>query len=69
MNVELTPEQHALIKRAIDGGRFSHEQEPVQDALSLWCERERKRLDVLTALDDAEASLARGEGRTISIES
>jgi Arc/MetJ-type ribon-helix-helix transcriptional regulator len=46
MNVELTPEQHGLIKRAIDGGRFSHEQEPVQEALSLWCERERKRLDV-----------------------
>jgi hypothetical protein len=29
-------------------------------------ERERRRLEILTAVDRAEASMARGEGRTIT---
>ena len=41
----------------------------VQEALSLWEERERKRAEFLATLDDAKASLARGEGRTITQES
>lgn len=69
MNVELTPDQRALVKRAIDSGRFSHEDEAVQEALSLWEERERRRLEILASLDEAEASLARGEGRPITEES
>jgi hypothetical protein len=37
--------------------------------MSLWEERERLRLEILAAVDQAEASLARGEGRTITEES
>ena len=66
MNVDLTPDQRALVKRAIESGRFSHEEEAVREALALWEERERKRLEMLAALDEAEASLARGEGRPVS---
>ena len=33
MNVDLTPDQRALVKRAIESGRFSHEEEAVQEAL------------------------------------
>jgi len=38
----------------------------VDEALSLWEERERKRAEFLATLDDAKASLARGEGRIIA---
>jgi len=41
----------------------------VQEALSLWEERERRRLEILAAVDEAEASLARGEGHVITQES
>jgi putative addiction module CopG family antidote len=69
MNVDLTPDQRALVKRAIESGRFNHEDQAMQEALSLWEERERKRLEILAALDEAEASLDRGEGRPITEES
>jgi len=69
MNVDLTPDQRALVRRAIESGRFSHEEEAVQEALALWEERERRRLEILNALDEAEASLARGEGRRITEDS
>ena len=39
------------------------------EALSLWEERERNRIEILTAVDAAEASLARGEGRVITEQS
>ena len=35
----------------------------------LWEERERRRAEILAAVDCAEASLARGEGRTLTEES
>jgi len=41
----------------------------VKEALSLWEERERGRAEILAAVDEAEASLARGEGRAITQES
>ena len=69
MNVELTPDQRAIIRRAIETGRFRREEEAVKEALALWEERERRRLELVAALDEAEASLARGEGRTITPDS
>ena len=69
MNVDLTPDQRAFAQRAIESGSFSREEEAVQEALRLWEERERRRVELLAALDEAEASLARGEGRPITEES
>lgn len=69
MNVELTPDQRAFVRRAIESGRFAREEEAVQEALALWEERERRRIEILAAVDEAEASLARGEGREITEES
>ena len=69
MNVELTADQRAFVQRAIENGRFSREEESVQEALALWEERERRRLEILAMVDEAEASLARGEGREITEES
>jgi len=65
MEVHLTPDQEAFIRQAIETGRLRHEQDAVQEAMSLWEERERRRLEILAAVDQAEGSLARGEGRRI----
>jgi Arc/MetJ-type ribon-helix-helix transcriptional regulator len=69
MEVHLTPDQKAFVRQAIERGRLQREEEAVQEALSLWEERERKRAEILAAVGVAEASLARGEGRIITQES
>jgi putative addiction module CopG family antidote len=69
MEVSLTQDQEAFIRQAIESGRFHRQEDAVQEALSLWEERERKRAEFLATLDDAKTSLARGEGRTITQES
>ena len=69
MEVSLTQDQEALIRQAVESGRFHHKEDAVQEALSLWEERERKRAGFLATLEDAKASLGRGEGRTITQES
>jgi putative addiction module CopG family antidote len=66
MNVELTPDQRAFIQKAIESGRFEREEEVVEKALALWEERERRRLEIIAMVEDAQASLARGEGREIT---
>ncbi|PYS58588.1 MAG: hypothetical protein DMF76_18855, partial [Acidobacteria bacterium] len=70
MEVQLTPDQKAFIKHAIEfRGRFNHEEDALKEALSLWEERERQRVEFLASLNDASASLVRGEGRTITEQS
>jgi putative addiction module CopG family antidote len=66
MDVHLTADQEAFVRRAIEAGRFSRAEDAVQEALSLWEERERKRVEFLATLDDAKASIARGEGYDIT---
>jgi putative addiction module CopG family antidote len=69
MNVELTPDQRAFVRRAIESGRFAREEDALQEALALWEERERRRVEILAELDEADASLARGAGRVITRDS
>jgi Arc/MetJ-type ribon-helix-helix transcriptional regulator len=66
MEVQLTPGQQAFVRQAIDSGRLLRAEDAVKEALSLWEERERRRLELLVAVDLAEASLARGEGRRVT---
>ena len=66
MELHFTPDQEALIRQGIDAGRFQGKEDAVQEAMSLWEERERRRLEIVTAVEQAEASLARGEGRRIT---
>ena len=66
MNVKLTAEQHGFIRRAIASGRVHDAEAAVQEALALWIERERRREEILAAIDEAEASLGRGEGLVIT---
>jgi putative addiction module CopG family antidote len=69
MEVHLTPDQQAFVRQAIESGRFLREEDAVKEALSLWEERERARAEILVAVDEAEASLARGDGRAITQDS
>ncbi len=69
MDIQLTPDQKAFARRAIESGRLHSEEDAIQEALALWEERERQRAEFLLTLDDARASLARGEGRAITQES
>ena len=64
MEVQLTPDQKAFARRAVETGRLQSEEE-----VALWEERERRRVELLASLDDARASLARGEGRVITEDS
>lgn len=56
------------MRQAIESGRLHCAEDALEEALSLWEERERTRAEILAAVDAAEASLARGEGRTITNE-
>jgi putative addiction module CopG family antidote len=69
MEVQLTPDQEAFVRQAIESGRIRREEDAVREALSLWEERERTRAEILAAVDEAEASLAHREGRIITQES
>jgi Arc/MetJ-type ribon-helix-helix transcriptional regulator len=69
MDVELTPDQKAFAQRAIESGRLQSEKDAVHEALALWEERERQRTEFLLTLDEAKASLARGDGRVVTQES
>ena len=69
MNVDLTADQRAFVQKAIESGRFTREEEAIEEALALWEERERRRLEIIAMVEEAEASLARGEGREITEES
>ena len=54
------------MRQAIESGRLHRPEDAVEEALRLWEERERARVEILAAVDLAEASLARGEGREIA---
>lgn len=68
MEVYLTPDQEAFIRRAVESGRFHRAEEAVAEALSLWEERER-HVEILAAVDRAESSLAAGQGLAITQQS
>ncbi|HWY21283.1 MAG TPA: hypothetical protein VNX26_08690 [Candidatus Acidoferrum sp.] len=69
MEVNLTPDQEAFVREAIESGRLHRPEDAVEEALSLWEERERNRAEILAAVDAAEASLDRGEGIVITEQS
>ena len=69
MEVQFTPDQQAFVRQAIETGRVPNEEAAVRQALSLWEERERIRVEIIAAVDVAEASIAGGEGRVITQQS
>ena len=69
MEVELTHDQQALVRQAVETGRLHAPEEAAKQAFSLWEARERRREEILAVPAIAEESLARGEGRVITQES
>jgi putative addiction module CopG family antidote len=69
MEIELNPEQTAFVRQAIETGRLHRAEDAVQEALSLWEERERRRAEILTVVDKAKASLVAGNSRIITQDS
>ena len=60
MEVHLTPEQEGFVRQAIASGRLRREEDALQEALALWEVRERNRVEILAALDEAENDLESG---------
>ena len=69
MEISLTPDQMAFVRQAIASGRLHDEEEAIQEALALWEERERRRLELVTSIEAATAAYERGEGRPITSDS
>jgi putative addiction module CopG family antidote len=69
MEVSLSPDQQAFVRHAIESGRLKNEEQAIREALSLWEERERRRVEILSAVAAADNSLSRGEGRLITKDS
>lgn len=66
MEIQPTAEQASFIRQAVESGRISRPEDAVTEALGLWAERERRRTAILVAVDRAQESLGRGEGRTVT---
>ena len=60
MQVDLTVEQEAFIQQAVALGRYRSAEDAVKDAMARWEESERRHLELVTALDEAESDLAAG---------
>lgn len=69
MKIELSDDQKAFARQAVEAGRLHREEDAVEEALGLWEERERRRAHILASVDIAETSFARGDGREITEES
>jgi putative addiction module CopG family antidote len=69
MRVILSPDQEAFVRQAIKDGRVASTEDAVQEALQLWERRERRRGEILAAVDEAEASLSRDQGMVLTEES
>ena len=68
MQIDLTPEQDDIVRHAIAAGRIARPEDAVAEALVDWIERERQRTELIASLDEAEASIARGEGIPIETD-
>ena len=68
MEVQLTADQEAFIRQGVENGRYRREEDAVHAALQLWERQERRRAEILAAVDQAEASFARSEGRRVETQ-
>lgn len=66
MEIQLTTDQEAFIRQAVQNGRYAREEDALLEAVSLWERQERRRAELLAAVDQAEASHTRGEGRSVT---
>jgi Arc/MetJ-type ribon-helix-helix transcriptional regulator len=69
MEIRPTPDQEAFIRDAIEAGRIDSAEDAAKEALALWEESERRRSEILAAVDIAQPSTVGGEGIEITRES
>lgn len=55
VDVLFAADQIDFLPQAIQSGRYRSEEDALRDALSLWEARERRRAEILAAVDQAEA--------------
>jgi Arc/MetJ-type ribon-helix-helix transcriptional regulator len=55
VQLQLTKEQQEFIRRAIQSGRVQSAEAAVKEALALRVERERRREEILVAIDEAKS--------------
>lgn len=60
MQVNISLDQEALIRRAIISGRYRNIVDAVNDAMARWEQDEWARIEILASLDEAEADLRAG---------
>lgn len=68
MEVQLRSDQAAFVRQAIKDGRYSGEEDALREALLLWEKQERRCAEILSAVDQFEASFVRGEGRSMTTQ-
>jgi Arc/MetJ-type ribon-helix-helix transcriptional regulator len=60
MELQLTPDQEALIDQAVSSGRYPTPADAVREAVARWEDAERARYELIASLELAEADLAAG---------
>jgi len=66
MEIRPTPDQEAFIRAAIASGCVDNAEAAGKEAMALWEERERRRAEMLAAVEKAEASIAQGKSHVIT---
>lgn len=69
MEVQLTQDQKAFIRVAVETGRLTREEDAVREALELWEARERLRAELLASIDKAETTRLKSQARIITEDS
>jgi hypothetical protein len=66
MELHLTADQQAMIREGIESGRLQRPEDAFEQAMALWEERERRRTEIMLAVETSESSLSNGKGRIVS---
>ncbi len=68
MQIELTPEQEALVQHLVEIGQYQNPAAAIHHAMDLWAERERARLELISAIEEGERSLEEDGGILLETE-
>ena len=66
MEIALSPAQEEYIQLGVASGRYATPETAVGEALMQWEERQRQRLEILSAIDISRAEFERGDFREVS---
>lgn len=61
MEIELTSEQDAFVQHLVQTGRYQNPAAAIHNAIDLWVERERGRLELIEAIEEGESDIEAGE--------